>query len=947
MRTFSSRNLARAASVSVALVVFGTGATALAFVEPAGAPPSGNVPAPVNVGSGTQYKAGFFGIDMTGNPSHPLEVWGVGLDGVNAIFGNGSVGIGTTVVAPNSLTIGPSGGNYQLCLNGTDTNNCLAGNDISMIRNVTVSGTNYWALAGNNLTPTSTAYNVGIGTLSPSTSYKLDVAGDAHTSGNIYQENGKGLWAKTVAGTSQQWMWPRWTNDWMYLNMGPGGWIIRDSASVERIRITAAGSVGIGTANPSQKLDVVGTVAADYVRIDPQNTIDEGGELQLVGAGTYGTLYLDNYAGNARIHTLAAGKQFQVIGGQIRSDAGYCISTSCITAWPTAGTNYFGLTTTWAANDTIYNSQAGTAALKVQGGSGTGYVMAVGGNTVQAGYIGWHKPTGVRMAYMGWDPTNLNLNLENGANFLITNGNTTVSSGNVTANQFCFNAGGCITSIPGTDFWGGSLTGTINSLNTGNVGIGTASPRQKLDVNGLIAFGPNNGLIYDDQGTGRVAIRSGTGTTNKFFTFGTDGVFSALNGGGSFNGNVAITGSARATAGVSVGASAAQTGDGTIRVNQGWSPTQEVAINSNQIWKSNTTGDLALYLQYSTAGGDVIIGQNSNTNNLVDYGTTYARQFCILGGTCTSNFATAAPGGAVGAVQFNNSGSFGGATNVFVGANANGAIELGPSAAQAATPFIDFHYGGGGDYNVRLINDVSGRLSIVGGDLSVGGGEITGIAGGVGIGSVSSGWYSDTANLAARVPNGDFYVQNSAVTPATYFRAGAASGGAQVSGKMSVSGKIGTSGLNPDSGYPAGWGGGIHTWDVQADGSINANGSIYGAAFIYNSDIRLKKNVQPLEGNLSKVLQLQPVSYNWIDSNKSPTIQPGFIAQDVEKVIPEIVHTNASSTIKGVDYVLFAPVLVGSVQELNQKIEAQQKQIAAQQEQIDVLMEKFEALSNE
>lgn len=42
----------------------------------------------------------------------------------------------------------------------------------------------------------------------------------------------------------------------------------------------------------------------------------------------------------------------------------------------------------------------------------------------------------------------------------------------------------------------------------------------------------------------------------------------------------------------------------------------------------------------------------------------------------------------------------------------NGSIELGQNGG--GTPFVDFHYGGGGDFNTRLINDASGRLSLYG-----------------------------------------------------------------------------------------------------------------------------------------------------------------------------------------------------------------------------------------
>jgi len=58
-----------------------------------------------------------------------------------------------------------------------------------------------------------------------------------------------------------------------------------------------------------------GTALVNYLQINPQNSADEGGELQLKGSGSYPALQIDNYQGNARIHTLTSGKMLQILGG--------------------------------------------------------------------------------------------------------------------------------------------------------------------------------------------------------------------------------------------------------------------------------------------------------------------------------------------------------------------------------------------------------------------------------------------------------------------------------------------------------------------------------------------------------------------------------------------------------------------------------------------------------
>lgn len=85
------------------------------------------------------------------------------------------------------------------------------------------------------------------------------------------------------------------------------------------------------------------------------------------------------------------------------------------------------------------------------------------------------------------------------------------------------------------------------------------------------------------------------------------------------------------------------------------------------------------------------------------------------------------------------------------------------------------------------------------------------------------------------------------------------------------------------------------------------------------------------------VLALNPVTFNWIDPTQPTSTQLGFIAQQVQKLVPEIVTTNPSTTMKAVDYARVTPLLVGGMQ-------AQQAQIDAQQKEIDALTAEVTAL---
>jgi hypothetical protein len=109
-------------------------------------------------------------------------------------------------------------------------------------------------------------------------------------------------------------------------------------------------------------------------------------------------------------------------------------------------------------------------------------------------------------------------------------------------------------------------------------------------------------------------------------------------------------------------------------------------------------------------------------------------------------------------------------------------------------------------------------------------------------------------------------------------------------------------------------------------GNITATGTISSS-----SDIRFKKDVQPLTNSLSSLLQVQPIYYHW-KKETYPNMhfgterQLGFSAQEIERLFPEIVQTDAQGY-KSVDYSRLTPVLVQAVKEQQQLIEKQGEKI--------------------
>ena len=109
--------------------------------------------------------------------------------------------------------------------------------------------------------------------------------------------------------------------------------------------------------------------------------------------------------------------------------------------------------------------------------------------------------------------------------------------------------------------------------------------------------------------------------------------------------------------------------------------------------------------------------------------------------------------------------------------------------------------------------------------------------------------------------------------------------------------------------------------DVVADGDVVAYNS---------SDVRLKDNIEVIKGSLDKIDGIRGVEFDWND--KSPGWAQerghdiGVIAQEVQKIIPEIVVERKNGYL-GVDYKRIIPLLIESIKELKQEVEDLKKKV--------------------
>ena len=115
-------------------------------------------------------------------------------------------------------------------------------------------------------------------------------------------------------------------------------------------------------------------------------------------------------------------------------------------------------------------------------------------------------------------------------------------------------------------------------------------------------------------------------------------------------------------------------------------------------------------------------------------------------------------------------------------------------------------------------------------------------------------------------------------------------------------------------------------------GDFHTDGDVYAYSSLTDSDKRLKENIKPLIGNLDNEMKLNPVNFNWKVRDKKLDI--GFIAQDMQNIIPEVVKEVGAigqtamflhdeyddSKMLTIDYAKLVPVLVGAIQELKKEI---------------------------
>ncbi len=114
---------------------------------------------------------------------------------------------------------------------------------------------------------------------------------------------------------------------------------------------------------------------------------------------------------------------------------------------------------------------------------------------------------------------------------------------------------------------------------------------------------------------------------------------------------------------------------------------------------------------------------------------------------------------------------------------------------------------------------------------------------------------------------------------------------------------------------------------------LQVNGDIIANSIAGSSDIRFKKNIKTVENALDKVKALRGVYFNWNkeafpEKNFGAQDELGFIAQEVEKVVPEIVtKENTKDEYRSVKYDKLVALLVEAIKEQQKQIDSLKIQI--------------------
>lgn len=109
---------------------------------------------------------------------------------------------------------------------------------------------------------------------------------------------------------------------------------------------------------------------------------------------------------------------------------------------------------------------------------------------------------------------------------------------------------------------------------------------------------------------------------------------------------------------------------------------------------------------------------------------------------------------------------------------------------------------------------------------------------------------------------------------------------------------------------------GTSKYPVLINSDLIVTGSLYNT-----SDERLKKNIENInEDSIDKLFTINPITYSYKNDHSNKK-HYGILAQDVEKVFPELIENNNISGYKTVNYQELIPIMLSKMKKMQDEID--------------------------
>jgi len=108
---------------------------------------------------------------------------------------------------------------------------------------------------------------------------------------------------------------------------------------------------------------------------------------------------------------------------------------------------------------------------------------------------------------------------------------------------------------------------------------------------------------------------------------------------------------------------------------------------------------------------------------------------------------------------------------------------------------------------------------------------------------------------------------------------------------------------------------------LKGDGNATLMGNMTANGILLTSDERYKRDISLIDGALEKLIQLNGYHYYWKENINDPSLQSGVIAQEVEKIFPELVKKNEEG-MRTVNYTGLIPYMIQSIKEQQEEVNA-------------------------